>query len=72
MTPLSNFKVPGANKNWDNMTQLTPTSNISLADPSPTPVKTKVVVPQPTPNDELIPTKHSSSKRVKLIKQEKK
>jgi len=81
MTPFSNFKVPGASKNWDTMTQLTPTSNISLAEqlndhpldvPNFSQLKSTDSTPDPTPRDELIPAKQSSSKRVRLIKQEKK
>jgi len=81
LTPLSSFKVPGSSKNKDTLTQLTPTSLISPADlvSDVSPQNTKpamMIVNESSGNvpatDELIPAKHSSSKRVKLIKQEKK
>jgi len=80
LTPLSSFKVLGRSKNWDTLTQLTPTSLISppdlASDVSPHHSKpAKHMVNESSRNlpatDELILAKHSFSKRVKLIKQEK-
>jgi hypothetical protein len=81
LTPLSSLKHSDLSKNWDTLSQLTPTSNnpiAELANDSPvgqniaTKHKSADAGPQTATHHELIPPKHSSSKRVKLIKQEKK
>lgn len=81
LTPPSNLKHSDTSKNWDALSQLTPTSNYVIAELSnevPESLKTPA---QQKPTDagtlatahqDLIPPKQSSSKRVKLIKQEKK
>jgi hypothetical protein len=66
---------------WDGLSQLTPLNAMLLAEPSkekhlaettPEIPKIPAMLPQPHTDDDIPPAKHSSSKRVKLIKQEKK
>jgi hypothetical protein len=81
ITPISNPNNAEAMVDWDGLSQLTPLNNILLAEPlvAPAPTqrtpetpKTTFPVPQTRNQEAIPPAKHSSSKRVKLIKQEKK
>ena len=81
MTLISNPKNVESMVDWDGLSQLTPLNNILIAaEPSNTSILVETTpytprptfVPQPRYHDEMPPAKHSSSKRVKLIKQEKK
>jgi hypothetical protein len=81
ITPISNPNNADKMVDWDGLSQLTPLNNILLAEPSFAPARTLTTpetpkatfpVPPPRTHDEMPPAKHSSSKRVKLIKQEKK
>jgi len=81
MTPISSFKIPASSKDLDGLSQMTPSSNKSLADVAdielldttpPTKGNPRCVPTPSTSPEDIPPAKHSSSKRVKLIKQEKK
>jgi hypothetical protein len=71
-TPVSKMKNVEVSKNCDSLSQLTPAST------TPLPATTHALsgssdrTIQPINLDDIIPAKNSSSKRVKLIKQEKK
>lgn len=82
VTPVSTFKSADFLKDVDTLSQMTPFSNNSLSVDADkhvsgcsTPAATNAVYaaahPAP-PKDDTTPARHSSSKRVKLIKQEKK
>lgn len=79
-TPISSFKIPANTKDLDGLSQMTPFSNKSLSDVAdfelldttpPTKGNPRCVPTASTSPADIPPTKHSSSKRVKLIKQEK-
>lgn len=81
MTPMSTFKTAGHSNNLELLDQVTPRSSMFLggqtsenppADATPHKLPAAHVVVISTGQDDITPAKGSSSKRVKLIKQEKK
>ena len=81
MTPMSTFKNAGHSNNLEVLNQVTSSSSIFLggqtsenppADATPQKLPVAHVVVIPAGQDEITPARGSASKRVKLIKQEKK
>ena len=71
-TPVSKLKSVEVGKNWDSLSQLTPADVAPLADTTPAKIASTDNPIHPINLDDITPAKNSSSKRVKLIEQEKK
>lgn len=72
ITPLSKMKTVDASQNYESLSQLTPNYLKSVAEATPAQLAPPNNTAQPDTTDEITPAKQSSSKRVRLIKQEKK
>jgi len=72
ITTLSKMKNVEVCHKHDSLSQLTPNCLKFVADTTPAKFASPANTAQPDTTNEIIPAKHSSSKRAKLIKQEKK
>jgi len=72
ITPLSKMKNVNECTNLESLSQLTPNFNKGMDQAAVVPHVSTDVIAEASTHAETTPAKHSSSKRVKLIKQEKK
>lgn len=71
-TPVSKLKNVEACSNWNSLRKFTPATITPLAEDTPARIAESVNHIHPINLDDVTPAKNSSSKRVTLIKQEKK
>jgi len=62
-TPLSKLKNVDGSKNWDSLSQLTPTTIAPIVETTPAQITSTDTQIQPINLDDITPAKHPSSKR---------